>query len=78
MPQRYRAAQFALKIIYLIECRFGEGYSRAGAGREPMIARSRERVLFRSLTKGAHGGRTDSERSVSDRIIPRGIQRDRS
>lgn len=68
MPRRYRAAQFALKIIYLIECRFGEGYSRGRA--EPMIARS--------LRKGAHGGRTVSERSVSDRIIPRGVQRDRS
>lgn len=33
MPRRCRAAQFALKIIYLIERRrFGEGYSRPRVG----------------------------------------------
>lgn len=43
-----RAAQFALKIIYLIERRFGEGYSR----RPGPDDRSRERVPSRPFEKG--------------------------
>lgn len=46
MPRRFRAAQFALKIIYLIERRFGEGYSwptrmivHAGEGTRSLVER---------------------------------------
>lgn len=67
MPRRWRAAQFALKIIYLIERRFGEGYSR-----HPGHDRARERVPSRPSEKGGtmpHSGvRTGgrAEKSTSD------------
>lgn len=55
MPRWFRAAQFALKIIYLIEHRFGEGYSR----RTRMIVHAREKErepgCFVERTRGCIG-----------------------
>lgn len=65
MPWRYRAAQLALKIIYLIERRFGEGYSRPGRW---SFARGNEFSFARLRKETMHGGETILK-EVPGRII---------
>lgn len=50
MPRWFRAAQLALKIIYLIEHRFGEGYSQLTR----MIVRERKSSHGFVTQKGMH------------------------
>lgn len=59
-----RRPKFVLKIIYLIECRFGEGYSWPRA--IYCSARLRERILALTCGEERHGGKQMAEPALKD------------